>query len=503
LLWLLTLVPAQAQGTKADYERSANLSQRFANKVFKQRVTPHWLSDTNRFWYRNDLSDGRREFVLVSAAQGSRAPAFDHAQLAEALRKAGAGQPEAERLPVDDLDFSADGLTLTFRSGGKSWQCDLRTYALKPGSGAATNRAGLRALDRLPRTSTRTGEETSITFLNRTGGEVEICWLDAEGQRQRYATLAAGGQHEQHTFAGHVWLATEKATGKTLATFEATEAAAEAVVDGVARPAAGEGRAPRRRPRNGGAVSGRWEAFIRDHNVWLRDTQTRDEVQLSQDGRAEDAYEGRFQWSPDGKRLAALRTQPGQEHKVYIVESSPKDQVQPRLKTLDYLKPGDRIARSRPALFDVEARRELAISTNLFPNPWSLSDLRWGPDGSEFTFLYNQRGHQVMRVIAVDGATGSTRTVVDEVCKTFFEYSEKLLRHDLDESGELIWMSERDGWNHLYLYDTKSGRVKNQITKGEWVVRGVERVDAAKRQVWFRAGGIRPGQDPYHVHYAA
>ena len=62
-------------------------------------------------------------------------------------------------------------------------------------------------------------------------------------------------------------------------------------------------------------------------------------------------------------------------------------------------------------------------------------------------------------------------------------------------------MSERDGWNHLYLYDAKTGQVKNQITKGPWVVRGVERVDEAKRQVWFRAGGIRPGQDPYYIHY--
>ncbi len=62
-------------------------------------------------------------------------------------------------------------------------------------------------------------------------------------------------------------------------------------------------------------------------------------------------------------------------------------------------------------------------------------------------------------------------------------------------------MSERDGWNHLYLFDAKTGAVKNQITKGEWVVRGVDRVDEEKRQVWFRAGGIRPGQDPYYVHF--
>jgi dipeptidyl aminopeptidase/acylaminoacyl peptidase len=71
----------------------------------------------------------------------------------------------------------------------------------------------------------------------------------------------------------------------------------------------------------------------------------------------------------------------------------------------------------------------------------------------------------------------------------------------LEATGELIWMSERDGWNHLYLYDANSGRVKNPITRGAWVVRGVDRVDRQARQIWFRAGGMVPGQDPYYVHH--
>jgi dipeptidyl aminopeptidase/acylaminoacyl peptidase len=91
---------------------------------------------------------------------------------------------------------------------------------------------------------------------------------------------------------------------------------------------------------------------------------------------------------------------------------------------------------------------------------------------------------------------------VDEQSRTFVDYSGKLFTEYLDDTGEIIWMSERDGWNHLYLYDAKAGQVKNQITKGEWVVRGVERVDKEKRQIWFRAGGIRPGQDPYYIHFA-
>ena len=63
-------------------------------------------------------------------------------------------------------------------------------------------------------------------------------------------------------------------------------------------------------------------------------------------------------------------------------------------------------------------------------------------------------------------------------------------------------MSERDGWNHLYLYDSKTGRVKNQITHGDWVVRGVERVDEERREIVFRLAGFYADQDPYLIHYA-
>jgi dipeptidyl aminopeptidase/acylaminoacyl peptidase len=152
-------------------------------------------------------------------------------------------------------------------------------------------------------------------------------------------------------------------------------------------------------------------------------------------------------------------------------------------------------------MFDVASRKQIAIEHRLFNNPWSIEDYRWAADSSRFTFLYNQRGHQVLRLLSIDAASGAVKPIIEEQSPTFVDYSSKYFLHYLDGSDELIWMSERDGWNHLYLYDANTGRVKDQITKGHWVVRGVERVDEAKRQIWFRAGGICPGQDPYYIHY--
>jgi dipeptidyl-peptidase-4 len=257
-------------------------------------------------------------------------------------------------------------------------------------------------------------------------------------------------------------------------------------------------RGERPRPES---PDGKWTVFAKGHNLWLRDRTTGKESALSEDGTADDGYSERAYWSPDSKKLVVMRTKKEQEHKVYLIESSPRDQLQPKLHSFDYLKPGDRIALSKPHLFDVSTRKEIPVRDELFPNPWSIEQVHWSPDSQRFTFLYNQRGHQVLRLIAVDAENGAARAVIDEQSKTFIDYNSKMFLHFLDSTNEIIWMSERDGWNHLYLYDAAAGQVKHQITKGRWVVRGVDRVEDQVRQIWFRAGGIDPDQDPYHVHY--
>ena len=143
---------------------------------------------------------------------------------------------------------------------------------------------------------------------------------------------------------------------------------------------------------------------------------------------------------------------------------------------------------------------EVELDTSLFPNSWHVRHIRWSSDSSRFIFYYNQRGHQVVRMIGADGQTGKASTLLEEAPDTFVDYAYKTLIRWTREN-EMIWMSERDGWNHLYLYDMKSGQVKNQITKGKWVVRGVDWIDHKKRQIGFRAMGIDSEQDPYHVHH--
>jgi dipeptidyl aminopeptidase/acylaminoacyl peptidase len=253
-----------------------------------------------------------------------------------------------------------------------------------------------------------------------------------------------------------------------------------------------------------GSPDGKAEATIRNFNVFVRAVGARDWTPLSFDGSDVNAYSVQsLSWSPDSKKLAAYRVKPGFKREVHYVMSSPEDQIQPKDVRRLYNKPGDVLDVDQPVLFDLATRKQIEVSHTLFPNAYDQSGLAWRADSRAVTFEYNQRGHQAFRVIEINAATGATRAIVNEETPedSFFEYSAKKYRFDLADGAETIWMSERDGWNHLYLYDGATGRVKNQITKGPWVVRGVDRVELAARQVWFRASGMYPGKDPYFIHY--
>ncbi|HEV3384895.1 MAG TPA: DPP IV N-terminal domain-containing protein, partial [Gemmata sp.] len=167
----------------------------------------------------------------------------------------------------------------------------------------------------------------------------------------------------------------------------------------------------------------KWEVFKRGNDVWLRDRNNKAETQLSTDGEAKDSYSERVYWSPDSSKLVAIRTKSGGDRKVTLVESSPRGQLQPNTSTYDYLKPGDPIPLPKPHLFDVQTKKEIPVSDELFPTPWSVSYEHWSKDSKHFYFVYNQRGHTVMRLLAIDAETGKVNPIVNEECKPFFDYS--------------------------------------------------------------------------------
>jgi dipeptidyl aminopeptidase/acylaminoacyl peptidase len=256
---------------------------------------------------------------------------------------------------------------------------------------------------------------------------------------------------------------------------------------------------------------GKQVAYIDNFNIAVRPTGEGEGTRISTDGSEGNPYTLQsIAWSPDSRLIAAYRVRSGYRRMLRYVESSPADQLQPKTFERYYQKPGDVLDLQQPSFFDVATKRETVVDDALFPNPYDLSRIEWRKDNRAFTFEYNQRGHQLYRVLEVDASTGRVRAVVTETSKTFVDYrranvglpdSGRQFRFDLDDGKEFVWMSERDGWAHLYLMDGVTGAIKNQITKGNWLVRGVQHVDEANKQIVFGAAGMNPKQDPYFLQY--
>lgn len=252
----------------------------------------------------------------------------------------------------------------------------------------------------------------------------------------------------------------------------------------------------------------KWEAYVKDNNLYLSPVQDekdkekqKEEIALTMDGTTNLRYDGgAIIWSPDSRKLATVKVRDVKERRIPLIESSPSSQKQPILQWRDYAKPGDVLPVYLPVLFDVEARKQVALDVAPYENQFYLNLTGWREDSRAFTFEFNQRGHQRYVIGEVSAADGSIRHLVDEQTKTFIYYYNNY-RYDLNDGKELLWISERDGWRHLYLIDGTNGQVKQQVTKGEWVVRQVDHVDEAGRVVYFTASGFNKGEDPYNLHY--
>lgn len=242
----------------------------------------------------------------------------------------------------------------------------------------------------------------------------------------------------------------------------------------------------------------RWEVLADGWNLMLRRVADGQVTRLSSDGRADDYFDlESVAWSPDSQQLAVYRVRPGLARRVTRVEAAPAGGGQPVVHTQLYPKPGDAVDMERPVLFALDGTRR-DVETDMFDNPYSLSPLQWRSDGRSVAFEYVQRGFQRMRVIAVDARSGRAHVAVGEDARTFV-YADRSFRHDVDGRGdEVLWISERDGWRHLYLFDGRNGQLKRQLTRGPWVVRDVLRVDDMQRRIWFTASGMDAGKDPYY-----
>lgn len=264
-------------------------------------------------------------------------------------------------------------------------------------------------------------------------------------------------------------------------------------------------------------------AFVREHNLWVRNVATGEQVQLSKDGEhfydyatplpspalmvgqgTEDVVQTpAVFWSPDSKKIATYVLDQRNFPRLTITQSAPPDQFRPKYFSYAYPLPVDfNLPTSKLVVFDVTRRKRIEVAgkplTQLY---YGGPSVEWSGDSQRIQYREIDRGYQGVRVNEIDAATGATRVVVDEQGgPDFLIDTSILITRPISDGRERIWSSERDGWNHLYLYDTETAAVKSQITKGDWVVRSIDHVDEKARILYFSAGGREAGRDPYLRH---
>lgn len=246
---------------------------------------------------------------------------------------------------------------------------------------------------------------------------------------------------------------------------------------------------------------GTHEAFIRENNVWVRNLSDRSERALTTNGTISRYYSAMLQWSPDGKYIATTKIRPIEKRYVYYVESSPADQLQPKLHKQEYAKPGDEMIFKVPVIVEVATGKSVTAPDAALEPQFRLTELRWDSDSKGITFEQNERGHKRYAIMSMDAATGALAPVVDERADTYVQY-DRAWRHHFADGRRVLWFSERDNHGHLYLYDRANPDAKPlQVTSGDFYVRNVLKVDEQAGKIYFSANGVAANEDPYNIKY--
>lgn len=443
---------ATEQLTRETYDRANQMrSGILLPKLKNGFVVPHWIGQRDEFWYKRETAKGY-EFVRVDAASGHARPAFDHEKLAHTLSTLTGIQVSVDKLPFDSFEFNADSsaihVTVADKNGTKDYDCKLDAGICIPAP-AATPPAPF-----------------EITIFDRVPPDT----------------------HDPN--------------------------------EGVLRS-----------PDN------RWGIFVRDNNLWLREIATNHDRQLTRDGEPHfgyGIYTGEWQaaeiqrqmaveaghqlppvasyWSPDSRTVIVPRVDERHVADYPFIDNLPADGgFRPKVYMVRLPLVGEKPSIVEWYAFDISSgsshRINFPYEKLLFPEADSLAICKkwWSSDGTHLYAAAYGANLEAAYLFDVEIATGSVRTVIEEHMQPRMLLSSSA--YDApnvwvsNNGSDVIWFSQRDGWGHLYLYDGRTGKLRNQITRGNWLVRDLIKVDEKRRQIYLTGVGRESGNPYYRYLY--
>jgi dipeptidyl-peptidase-4 len=284
------------------------------------------------------------------------------------------------------------------------------------------------------------------------------------------------------------------------------------------------------RPDESLSPDGKWAVFLQEHNLWVRPIAGGPSFPLTTDGIEHYDYarspgdsghavsDRRYRlgnvppqviWSPDSKYILTYRLDERKVRDLYLIQSTPEDgSVRPRLYSFrNALAGDDNVATQQPVVLNVITRQQAILQTapldGMGQSFLESHHAWWSEDSARIFFLRMGRFSKSVSLNTAEAGSSRVQQVLQETSVTSIRTSDGWIGNAPSirtlRSGDVIWWSERSGWGHLYYYDS-TGKLRNQITDGNWVVRSIVSVDEAHRKLYFLASGREVGRDPYETH---
>ncbi len=470
LLWGLIALSlfsmAQEPVTKANYQQAARYAPTKLNRVLHStNVDPHWLKNSDRFWYTYSTSNGTNWYI-VDPAKAEKRLLFDNATMAAKLTAIVGDPMDAQNLKMDSMRFVRDENWIQFEV--RSTQDSvIRDTAAKKGTAPKTEK-----------------KRYYFEYNINTGQLVQLSELKRPRRTPRWANISPDGQTVLFVRNYNLyWMDRANYEKALMNEDDSTIRETQVTKDGVEYFSYG----------TEGFLSGMGETNIdKEKNK----------------NKRKPAF---IFWSPDSKHFAMVRTDARAVKELWVINSIAEPR--PTLETYKYWMPGEKEAPvARVLLFNnadksykelpVKQYKDQEVSIWSAINPVNTRDddwrpLRWLGTNDKFYFTRTSRDLKRIDQCVVDINTGAVKALIPERMNTYVEVKRPGI---INGGNEIIQWSERDGWAHFYLYDG-NGVLKNQITSGSFHSEDIVAIDEKKRVLYFTANGKESNENPYYSHF--
>ena len=467
------------QVQESDGQANFTLAARFApykisELVHSTRVDPHWIKDTEKFWYKWENTNGTK-YYIVNPVTRSKNELFDNDWMAAELTKITKDPWDGQHLPINNLRFLGEFMVRFDDSAtddddeDEESVSDVRHFELNLRTNTLIQLSPEETPDNHPGWANISPDGNTIIFAKE-----HNLWMMSLVDYEKILEVRKGKKGKE---------AEEAEEGMEVEEIQLT-------ADGV------------------------------DHYSYTANSSGRGETNKTSLENQKKRKRTNIAWSKDSKKIALVRSDQRDVNELWVVHAVGNDR--PELETYKYDMPGEEdVTQNEVIIYDLQNRNKVTVNDD----PWQDQMMSvaldrtfvptdeiapqpslWLADGSsELWITRTSRDRHRTDVLVVNTETGDVRVVIEERMNTYLDRgygsggSVERLGH-LKNSGDLLWWSERDGWGHIYRYGS-DGIFKGRLTEGSWHVDGLLGVDEERGQVFLRANGREENEDPYYQHF--